>query len=149
MGYVSMREYQSFRELFVEDEVEGIILLISYSLQRGGSIRGDVRKFLKRMVGKAPDSLVKMVEKVHEISLPVLSISNNEMEEMVKDEVALEKNIKTTYRLLAKQFTWTPEEISQMSPAQIFISTTGGPNCDGTMKQSWGEFAANRDRGKI
>lgn len=141
IGYVSMGEYEIFREVFAEDEGEGLMTLITYSLARGGSIKKNIRKRIKKWIKKDPDILVRIIDRIHEISLP--SISLNEIEEK-KEKEDSEQNIKTVYRLLAKHFTWTPEEITKMSPAQIFISLTGGPECTGVMKQSWEEFTANR-----
>ena len=142
IGYVSMSEYMVFRDMFKVDYLSAIMQLLYYSLVRGGSIKWNVRRKIRRLFKKYPTALLTMVETITDLSLPDVKPKDGDGEGADVGE-----NIKTTYRVLAKLFTWTPPEISDMSPAQIVISMTGGPNCDGTMKQSWGEYAASKNRG--
>lgn len=136
MGYVSMGEYQVFRELFKKDEIEAVMMLVCYSLIRGGSVTGNVRRKLNRIIKKRPAILVTLVDIICKLSLPIVKIKDGD------DGGDDESNIKTVYRLLAKHFTWTPPEISVMSPAQIFISLTGGPDGTGKMKMTDAQFAS-------
>lgn len=139
IGYVSMGEYQVFRDMFKVDSPEAVLTLICYSLVRGGSVTGNIRRKLKQWSRKDPDILVRIVEIICKLSLPKVKTKDGD-----EDTGNTEQNIKTVYRLLAKNFTWTPEKITAMSPAQIFISLTGGPDGTGVAKQSWAEFGANR-----
>lgn len=143
VGYVSLGEWQVYRELLVQDEVEAMLVLMEYSLVRGGSVTGNIRRKVKRIIKKDPDSFVRIVDTIVKLSIPVTEKKKDD-DEPIEDAKSFENNIKTSYRLLAKYFTWTPQQITTMSPAQIFISLTGGPECTGTLKQSWAEFGANR-----
>lgn len=139
IGYVSMGEYQVFRDMFQEDEAVAVLELVYYSLRRGGSIRGNIKRKIRRMIKKDPAILLTMVNLICELSLPDVKTKKGEAETSDEGE-----NIKTVYRLLAKFFTWTPPQITDMSPAQIYISMTGGPDGTGTRKMSWGQFAEER-----
>ena len=139
VGYVTMSEYQVFRDMFKADETAAVLELVYYSFRRGGSIHGNIRRKILRMIKRKPPLLLTLVNLICKLSLPDIKKKEGEAEDI--DEV---ESIKTVYRLLAKAFTWTPQQISDMSPAQIYISMTGGPDGTGTRKMSWQQFAEDR-----
>ena len=143
VGYVTLGEYQQYLDMFAEDRVESTVRLIVYSLVRGGSVTGNIRRKLKRWLKKDSTVVDRMLDIIDKLSLPQIIIDKDD-KDRVEKVVDMEAHHKLVYRLLAKYFTWTPQEITAMSPAQIYISLTGGPECTGVVKQSWAEFGVNR-----
>jgi len=58
----------------------------------------------------------------------------------------VERNEKTMYRLLSKMYGWTPEEIGNMSPAQLYSYQMGGKDGTGIEKMTGAEYRSFRAR---
>lgn len=130
VSYVSMGEWQMFNELLQMGNNRSVLELIYYSLHRGNSAVG--RRNIRWLVRRHTKALLALIDLICEISLPKLKI---------KDEVGVEskdaeRNMKTVYRLLSRMHGWTPSQISEMSPAQVYSYLMGGPDATGIVKMS-------------
>ena len=144
-GYVSMSEFQTYNLLVGIDEVRALRKLLYYSLNRGNQLS---ERKVNRLIRKHPEAKLPILETIFSLSLPKLPPQDEE--EPTGDIQKNEADERTVYGLLAIRFGWTPAEVGDMSPAQIFLTLTGGPTGDGTKKMSWSEFGeqnARRRRG--
>lgn len=132
-SYVSMGEWQTFDALLKQDDIEALRYLVSCSLHRGDpSI--DKRE-AERLIKRNAASITSLIDSICKISLPKIRIKETE-EETVTDEKEYERNIKTVYRILSRMHGWTPSQISDMSPAQVYSYLMGGTTGTGIEKMN-------------
>ena len=126
VSYVSIGEWQVFSELLKQDESRAILELIYYSLHRASGV---TRRKTRWLIRRHRKTLAALIELICEISLPKIPKSTATV-----PEKEATRNIKTVYRVLSRMHGWTPKEISDMSPAQIYSYLCGGPDGTGIVK---------------
>jgi len=127
VSYVSIGEWQVYGELMKQNESRAILELVYYSLHRASGV---TRRKARWLVWRHRKTLTALIELICEISLPKIPDSTGNVP---KDEAA--RNIKTVYRVLSRMHGWTPKEISDMSPAQVYSYLCGGADGTGIMKR--------------
>lgn len=142
VSYVSMSEWQMFGEMLQLDDVEAVLELLYYSLHRAEP--AVTRKGVKRLAKKYVKQLLALVDLICDMSLPKLKkgktgASDSEPRTPCA-KADSERDIKTVYRLLSRVHGWTPQQIGVMSPAQVYIYLTGGPDGTGIVKMSNSEY---------
>lgn len=137
VGYVSMLQWQQFGELQQLDEVHALSELLYYSMHRAddSQTRRDVGKLMKRKMEK----LLPLVDLICDMSLPKLKGETNKLPPANRPSDS-ERDIKVVYRLLSRMHGWTPKQIGEMSPAQVYIYLTGGPDGTGIVKMSNSQY---------
>lgn len=146
VSYVSMREWQSFGDMLQLDDVEAVLELLYYSLRRAEPTT--TRKRVRRLAKKYAKQLLALVDRICDISLPKLkkgktgALPGADKTAPPSDpsRSGSERNIKTVYRLLSRMHGWSPQQIGDMSPAQVYIYLTGGPDGTGIVKMSNSEY---------
>lgn len=141
VSYVSMAEWETFNDLLIQKSEgdEALSYLIWCSLQRAGC-KIDKKKVLSKFA-KHLDVLVDTICKASLPNLKVTKIKVNRKEQEI--------NLKASYRVLSRMHGWTPEQISSMSPAQIFLYLVGGKTGTGIEKMTDAQYAnllASRER---
>ncbi len=132
-SYVSMGEWQTFEDMLKVDEGQAVLELMFYSLHRADPLitRRTVRKLTRR-------AATKLMNLIIALSIPPVIKG---VAAVVSDKEAT-RNMKTTYRRLSMQYGWTPEQISGMSPLQVYLYQVGGKDGSGIQKMSSGEYKA-------
>ncbi len=74
-----------------------------------------------------------MIKVICSISLPPESKEKDSVKTTTKEII---NQIKIMYRILSKTHTWTPQQISDMSPLQLYCYMTGGEDGTGTARMS-------------
>lgn len=147
VGYVSMGEWYVYRELLKVDKTQALLEFIYWALRRGmgNAPPAITRRKVRRIVRWHPKSLLGLVDLIHEISLPKIKAP----EAGVIDPEALDSahNQKIIFRTLSRIHNWTPQQISDMSPVQIYSYAMGGEDGTGRLKMSGAEYKAFRARG--
>lgn len=134
VSYVSMREWETFNELLRSNDLESLNYLIYCSLHRADStVR---RKVVKRLLKRHSAVITSLIDIICSMSLPKMKVKNGEEEETTIDEKDYERNVKTVYRILSRMHGWTPEQISGMSPAQVYSYLMGGTTGTGIEKMN-------------
>ena len=126
VSYVSIGEWQVYGELMKQDESRAIVELVYFSLHRASGV---TRRKSRWLAWRYRKTLSALIELICEISLPKIPGSATSMPEK---ETA--RNIKTVYRVLSRMHGWTPKQISDMSPAQIYSYLCGGQDGTGIKK---------------
>ncbi len=150
VSYVSISEWQTYNSLAKRDESLALLELVYYSLHRGDA--GITRKQVKKLLRRHVELCYPLIELICEISVPVLKGQKKMVDESPainngtdeQDEKNAERNLKTVYRLMSKQYGWTPQQISEMSPAQIYTYQMSGKDGSGIEKMSGAEYQSFR-----
>ena len=137
VGYVSMLEWQVFSVLLKQDEKRALQELLYYSLHRANSnvTRGRARRLVRRCRKK----LSEIVDLICVISLPKMSAQPPATTGTDTDTDS-ERNTKTIYRLLSRMHGWTPRQIGDMAPCQVYSYLMGGQDGSGIAKMSGSEY---------
>lgn len=137
VSYVSIGEWQTFGELVEGDERYAITQLIYWSLRR--ATPGIRRPCLRWWKNKTITGLVEFICK---LGMPTLT--QGEKVEGSTSNPDSDNDIKTAYRQLSRMHGWTPQEISDMSPAQIHSYLSGGKDGTGIEKMSNSQYKSFR-----
>jgi len=146
-----MSEWQMFGELLQLDDAKAVLELLYYSLRRAEPTV--TRKGVRKLAKKYAKQLLALVDLICDMSLPKLKAKTGAIPGADKTAPPSaprgdsERDIKIVYRLLSRIHGWTPQQIGIMSPAQVYIYLTGGPDGTGIVKMSNSEyksFLANR-----
>ncbi len=138
VSYASMGEWLTFGELVKSSEGQAMRNLIYCSLHRADPTV--TRRGVWLFVWLHKKALAALVDLICTISLP-------KMPEGVTPASAaqeVERSMKTTYRLLSRMYGWTPAQISDMSPAQLYSYQMGGKDGTGIEKMSGPEYKSFR-----
>lgn len=135
VSYVSMGEWQTFDAMLKVDEGKAVQELMYRSLHRADPLIS--RRAARRWTRRAAADLMHLI---CALSIPPavqgLAVSDKESA----------RSMKTTYRMLSRIHGWTPAEISDMSPAQIYSYQMGGPDGTGIQKMTGAEYQSFRAR---
>lgn len=141
VSYVSMSEWQMFGEALQLDDVKAMLELLYCSLRRAEPTT--TRKSIERLSKKYAKHLLALVDLICDMSLPKLKggkTAATPPAHSLPGSGDSERDIKTVYRLLSRIHGWTPQQIGVMSPAQIYIYLTGGPDGTGIVKMSSSQY---------
>jgi len=138
VGYISIAEWEIFTLLLERKcEKEALFFLIYSSLYRGDC--SITKKRVKRLFRYHSSIIISLIDTICKISMPEVKIKDD-AESLSKKE--LERNTKIMYRMLSRIHGWTPRQISDMSPAQIYLYLMGGSTGAGTEKMTGMEYQA-------
>jgi len=153
-GYVSTQEWELFDAYMQIDRLDlGIIYLLTCSFTRGGE--QITQRRIRRLIKFHSAMITELVTRICKLSLPEKKHKKKSGDEQSENKVVpnvtqLLRDIKTLYRTLSRLYGWVPNQINNLSPAQIFIYLSGGKDGTGTKKMSGEEFQAfKRSRGDI
>ena len=138
VSYVSMGEWQTFRDLLKVDAGRAVLELMYCSLHRADPFF--TRRTVRRLMNKK--TAAGLMRLICELSIPP---SIKGLNAVIFDKEA-ERTMKTAYRRLSIIHGWTPAEISDMSPIQVYSYQLGGKDGSGIEKMSSGEYKSFRAR---
>lgn len=138
VAYVSMGEWQTFSELLKLSESQAVLELAYFSLHRADPhiTRRKVIRLMRKT--KFAEGLMTLI---CDLSIPKSTESNGAIPDKEAD-----RNLKTAYRQLSKEYGWTAAEISNMSPVQIYQYQMGGKDGTGIKKMTGAEYQSFRAR---
>ncbi len=140
VSYVSMGEWQTFDDMLKVDEGQAVLELMFCSLHRADPLI--TRRTVRKLTRKAATELMHLI---CGMSIPP---AIKGFAAVVSDKEAT-RNMKTTYRKLSIQFGWTPEQISGMSPLQVYLYQVGGADGTGIQKMTGGEWQRFQSKQKV
>lgn len=137
VSYVSMGEWQTFDDMLKVDEGQAVLELMFCSLHRADPLitRRTVRKLTRR-------AATELMHLICALSIPP---AKRGIAPVISDKEAT-RNMKTVYRRLSMQHGWTPQQISDMSPLQVYLYQLGGKDGSGIEKMTGAEYQAFRAR---
>ena len=145
LSYVSIGEWQTLSELLRQaaDDAYIVTFLIRCSVQRADPRVSAKEVF--RIIRKNKNRLLPLMDVICKISLAEVPTPKTASKTSTQ---SLEKNTKTMYRILSRLHGWTPRQITDMSPAQIYVYLTGGDTGTGIEKMSSSQYQElRRSRG--
>ncbi len=101
---------------------------------------------IKRFILLHKKTVPYMIKVICSISLPPESKKDDKPPPTTKEIV---RQVKVMYRTLSKTYGWTPEQISQMSPSQLYDYMTGGEDGTGIARmtpEQYAKFKQSRNR---
>ena len=140
VSYVSMGEWQTFDDMLKVDEGQAVLELMVCSLHRADPLitRRTVRKLTE-------EEATELMHLICGLSIPPVIKG---IAAVVTDKEAT-RNMKTTYRRLAMQYGWTPEQVSDMSPLQVYLNQVGGTDGTGIQKMTGAEWQRFQSKQKV
>ena len=129
---VSISEWETYEMLISKDMAW---YLIYCSLHRAN--KSVTMKQAKRIVRWHKESATYMIKVICSISLPPDKEYDSKELPSAKEVV---QQIKVLYRTLSRLFGWTPQQISQMSPLQLYDYMIGGEDGTGVVRMSPAQY---------
>lgn len=138
VSYVSVGEWETFGSMVESNEGQAIRELVYRSLYRADPTV--TRRGVRWLMWRHRAALTGLVELICTISLP------KQLEGLAPATAAkeVERSMKTTYRLLSRQYGWTAAQISDMSPSQLHSYQMGGKDGTGIEKMTGPEYRSFR-----
>lgn len=141
VSYISVGEWQTFGLIVEKDETYAVTQLIYWSLRRAtpGIRKPNLRWWNKK-------ALAGLVTFICNLGMPLLPKGTKTSQQAAEGakRPADDNSMKTAYRQLSRMHGWTPQEISDMSPAQIHSYLSGGKDGTGIEKMSGAEYKSFR-----
>lgn len=134
LAYVSIAEWETY-ELLKDKDMAAY--LVYCSMHRANTLI--TMSHVKRLIRWHRQHVIYMIKTICSISLPPKSKDKKEKEPTSREIVS---QVKTMFRLFSKRYNWTPSQISQMSPLQLYEYMAGGEEGTGVVKMSPAEYAA-------
>ena len=135
VSYVSMGEWQTFDDMLKVDEGQAVLELMYCSLHRADPLI--TRRTVRKLTRRAATDLMHLI---CALSIPP---ARKGIDYVISDKEAT-RSMKTVYRRLSMQYGWTPDQISGMSPLQLYLYQLGGKDGTGIVNMSGGELRAFR-----
>lgn len=142
VSYVSMGEIETCSELSAKRaELE----CLYYALHRADAsvTRRRVRWLVRLHGGLGSKSMQALAVLIILISSPQIG-ATEETASTPMPAAEQERNLKSVYRLLSRMHGWTPQQISDMSHAQLHTYMSGGADGTGVEKMSGSQYRAFR-----
>lgn len=130
---VSIAEWETY-ELLQAKEMAWYLLYCSMSRANVTITKQQIKRFILLHKKTVP----YMIKVICSISLPPESKKKNESTPTAKEIV---NQVKIMYRTLSKTYGWTPQQISKMSPSQLYDYMIGGEDGTGVMRMSSTQYA--------
>lgn len=138
VSYISMGEWQTFMEFLRQDAIEALEFLVYCSLHRADPTIKE--KAVGNLLRKYASSISFLIDTICGISFPKVNLGG--MEKLVIGEKETKRNVKSTFRILSRMHGWTPQQISDMSPAQVYLYMMGGSTGTGIEKMNSLQYQA-------
>ena len=138
ISFISMGEWQIFGDIIKINEKLAMREFLYFSLNRANPLI--TRRKVRFLMFRYRKSLTSMINAICKMSVPEVK----DDKQHVENAKEAERNVKTLYRQLSMMYTWTPVQISNLSPIQIQAYLTGGKDGTGIVKMSNVEYQAFR-----
>ncbi len=140
VSYVSVGEWQTFGAALETDEVRAIREFIYCALHRAEP--AVTRRWVRWWMRLHNAAVAPLVEFICNISVPDLPKADSP-DRSVKEAT---REVESVFRVLSKMYGWAPDQISNMSPAQIHSYLSGGEDGTGIVKMSGAQYKSWRAR---
>jgi len=134
VSYISVGEWQTFVKILQCDAIEALKFLVYHSLHRADSTIK--KKTVNHLLKKYAASVISLTDIICNISFPKVHPGRGEE----VDEKEAERDMKAVYRILSRMHGWSPQRISNMSPAQLYLYMMGGSTGTGIVKMNSLEY---------